>query len=64
MTADFTIISDLGASLNFHKGSDPGPVANLTTIKINEAMNTHLFPELYIGCYSAKLWRRGRDRNA
>jgi len=55
MAADLAVSADLGAFLDFDERSDSGLVSNLATIKINKAVNADVLPELYIGCYSAKL---------
>jgi len=57
MAADFAIITDLGAFLNLNECADSGIIANLTAVKINEAVNNHVSAESHIRRHSAKVWR-------
>src|SRR5258707_15720065 len=46
---DFHISADTSILLNFYKRPDPSVVANRASVNVDERMNRHVLPHLYVG---------------
>jgi hypothetical protein len=48
MTGNFDVFTDPGSLLYLYKRADPGVIANLAFIKVNEVSHSCVFSQLYI----------------
>jgi hypothetical protein len=55
VAADFAVITDLCALLNFNKRPDPRIIANLAPVKVHERVYSHVSAELHIGRNALKI---------
>lgn len=57
VAGDFTVATDARVLLNLNERTNPGAVADLTTVKVDEVMDNNVAAELDIGRDDAKLSR-------